>query len=252
MSLRVVLITGATSGIGQACARRFAKEKCHLILVGRRKDRLNQLQTALSGVKTHVLSLDVRDKELVFERFSTLPENFREVDVLINNAGLGLGLQSFDTLDIEDIDRMVDTNIKGLLYCTRAILPGMKSRNRGHIVNLGSIAGTYPYPGGNVYGATKAFVHQFSLNLKSDLLGTAVKVTCVEPGMTQTEFSYVRFKGDKNLADKVYAGMHPLTSEDVSEIIFYLTTLPEHVNLNTLELMPVQQGFSHFSTSRQT
>jgi 3-hydroxy acid dehydrogenase/malonic semialdehyde reductase len=173
------------------------------------------------------------------------------VDCLVNDAGLALGLAPAQAADLSDWERMIDTNCKGLVYVTRALLPGMVARRRGHVVNMGSVAATYPYPGGNVYGATKAFVHQFSLNLRSDLHGTGVRVTCIEPGMCGgTEFSEVRFGGDKTKAAGVYAGMQPLTPDDVAEAVAWATSLPAHFNVNTIELMPVAQSFAAFQVAR--
>ncbi len=171
--------------------------------------------------------------------------------MLVNNAGLALGLEPAQRCDMEDWQRMIDTNIKGLLYCTRALLPGMVSRNRGHIVNVGSVAGSYPYPGGNVYGATKAFVQQFSLNLRADLLGTRVRVTNVEPGLAESEFSLVRYKGDDDKAARTYEGTEPLRPDDIADIVYWAATRPGHVNLNRIEVMPVCQAFSPFAIHRE-
>jgi NADP-dependent 3-hydroxy acid dehydrogenase YdfG len=172
------------------------------------------------------------------------------VDLLVNNAGLALGLEPAHLTNIEDWERMIDTNIKGVVYCTRAILPFMVKRNKGHIINIGSVAGSWPYPGGNVYGSTKAFVAQFSRNLRNDLFGTKVRCTNIEPGMANTEFSTVRFKGDKNRADKVYENTKPLTSEDIAEAVYWCATLPEHVNINSIELMSVYQTWNAFRIYR--
>jgi 3-hydroxy acid dehydrogenase/malonic semialdehyde reductase len=181
-----------------------------------------------------------------------LPAEFAEIDVLVNNAGLALGLEPAQNADLDQWDQMVDTNCKGLTYCTRAILPGMVARRRGHVINLGSIAGTYPYPGGNVYGATKAFVHQFSLNLRSDLHGTGVRVTSVEPGLSGgTEFSVVRFDGDQSKAEQVYQGVEPLGPDDVAEAVHWTASLPAHVNINVVEMMPVAQSFGPLPVARE-
>ncbi len=247
----IILITGATSGFGEACTRRFAKEGWRLILAARRKDRLKALQEQLGGeASVHIMLLDVRDQEAVMAVLTQLPENFSEVDVLVNNAGLALGLEPAHESDVSDWNTMVDTNIKGLMYCTRALLPGMVERNRGHIVNIGSVAGDWPYPGGNVYGATKAFVKQFSQNLRADLFGTGVRVTNIEPGLAETEFSVVRFKGDSKKASKVYDGTRPLTGEDIAEMIYWVVSLPPHVNINRLEVMPVCQTWGAFAVHR--
>ncbi len=243
------LITGATAGFGEATARRFVKEGYRVILAGRRAERLAALRKEL-GDAAHSLVLDVRHEPAVASAMGSLPREFAAVDVLVNNAGLALGLEPAQAARLSDWETMVDTNIKGLMYCTRAILPGMVERDRGHVINLGSVAGTYPYPGGNVYGATKAFVHQFSLNLRADLIGTRVRVTSVEPGLAETEFSLVRFKGDADKAKQPYAGLQPLTGEDIADIIHYVATVPPHVNVNTIEVMATMQAFSPFAFSR--
>jgi NADP-dependent 3-hydroxy acid dehydrogenase YdfG len=251
MSSQIALITGATSGFGAACARRFAAEGWRLIVCGRRQERLDALRTELAAATVvHAFPLDVRDEAAVNAAVAALPAEFAEVDLLVNNAGLALGLEPAQRCAMQDWRDMVDTNIKGLLFCTRAILPGMVERNRGHIVNIGSVAGTYPYPGGNTYGATKAFVKQFSLNLRADLLGTKVRVTNIEPGMAETEFSLVRFKGDDGKADQVYQGVEPLSAEDVADTVYWAVTRPVHVNINSIELMPVCQAFAPFAISR--
>jgi 3-hydroxy acid dehydrogenase / malonic semialdehyde reductase len=245
-----VFVTGASSGFGAAVARRFATAGARIIAAARRADRLKDLAAEL-GPRLLPVTLDVRDRGAVAETIAGLPQEFAHVDVLVNNAGLALGLNPAQGADLDDWEQMIDTNCKGLVYCTREILPGMVARRRGHVINLGSVAGTYPYPGGNVYGGTKAFVHQFSLNLRSDLHGTGVRVTCVEPGMADTEFSTVRFSGDKAKADAVYAGMQPMTADDVAESIYWAATLPEHVNVNTIELMATAQSFAPFQVARE-
>ena len=247
----IILITGATSGFGEACARRFAKEGWQLILAARRIDRLKALQKKLGGKAfVHIVSLDVRNQEAVMTGLTQLPDKFSEIDVLVNNAGLALGLEPAQESDISDWNTMVDTNIKGLMYCTRATMPGMVERNRGHIVNIGSVAGNWPYPGGNVYGATKAFVKQFSQNLRADLFGTAIRVTNIEPGLAETEFSIVRFKGDAKKAAKVYDGTHPITPGDIAEMVYWVVSLPPHININRLEVMPVCQTWGPFAIYR--
>jgi NADP-dependent 3-hydroxy acid dehydrogenase YdfG len=246
-----IMITGATSGFGKACTLRFAKEGWRLILAARRDDRLNDLQEKL-GDKTpvHIIVLDVRDQKAVTGELARLPEKFSKIDVLVNNAGLALGLEPAHESELSDWNTMVDTNIKGLMYCTRAVLPEMVRRNQGHIVNIGSIAGDWPYPGGNVYGATKAFVKQFSRNLRADLFGTSVRVTNIEPGMAESEFSEVRFKQDIKKAAKVYEGTRPITPEDIAEMIYWVVSQPPHININRLEVMPTCQTWGPFAISR--
>jgi NADP-dependent 3-hydroxy acid dehydrogenase YdfG len=241
-----ILITGATSGFGAACARRFAAAGWQLILTGRRTDRLQQLHSELEGSVLQTLTFDVRDREAVERSLAGI-----KTDVLLNNAGLALGLEPAWAVDLEDWETMVDTNIKGVMYCSRAVLPGMVARDHGHLINIASTAGSWPYPGGNVYGATKAFVQQFSRNLRADLLGTRVRVTCLSPGMAETEFSSVRFKGDDARADQVYAGAEPLRAEDIAELVFFVTTLPGHVNVNALEVMSIDQSWGHLAVHRR-
>jgi 3-hydroxy acid dehydrogenase/malonic semialdehyde reductase len=247
--INTVFVTGASSGFGAAVARRFAADGARVVATARRVDRVEALASEF-GARILPLALDVRDRPAVAAAVAALPAEFAAVDVLVNNAGLALGLKPAQDADLDDWDQMIDTNCKGLVYCTRAILPGMVARRRGHVINLGSVAGTYPYPGGNVYGGTKAFVHEFSLNLRSDLHGTGVRVTCVEPGMADTEFSLVRFSGDKGKADNVYAGMQPLTADDIAESIHWAATMPQHVNVNTIELMATAQSFAPFQVAR--
>ncbi|MBI2380578.1 MAG: SDR family oxidoreductase [Gammaproteobacteria bacterium] len=247
-----ILITGASSGFGAATARRFARDRdTRLILAGRRRDRLEALAAELKDTPCHVLILDVRDREAVFAALNGLPAEFAAIDVLVNNAGLALGLEKAPEANLDDWEQMIDTNCKGLMYVTRAVLPGMVARGRGHIVNLGSVAGTYPYPGGNAYGATKAFVEQFSLNLKADLVGTPLRVTNIEPGLAETEFSVVRFKGDADKAKAVYAGIDPLTGDDIADIVYWVASRPAHVNINRVEVMPVCQGAGAFAVHRR-
>jgi 3-hydroxy acid dehydrogenase / malonic semialdehyde reductase len=248
----IALITGASSGFGAACARAFAKLGWKLVLTARRGQNLEQLKEELSPLTAvHTVTLDVRSRQDVSVAFSSLPAEFADIDLLVNNAGLALGLEPAQRASLDDWDTMVDTNIKGVMYCTRAILPGMVARNRGHIVNIGSVAGNWPYPGGNVYGGTKAFVHQFSRNLRADLLGTAVRVTNIEPGMAETEFSKVRFHGDEQKAHKVYSGTEPLSAEDIAEIVIWVSTLPARVNINSVEVMPVSQAWAPLSVHRE-
>jgi 3-hydroxy acid dehydrogenase/malonic semialdehyde reductase len=246
-----VFVTGASSGFGAAVARRFAGGGARVIAAARRADRLKDLAAEL-GPRLLPVTLDVRDRAAVADVVAGLPEEFARIDVLVNNAGLALGLGPAQDADLDEWDQMIDTNCKGLVYCTRAILPGMVARRRGHVINLGSVAGTYPYPGGNVYGGSKAFVRQFSLNLRSDVHGTGVRVTCVEPGMADTEFSTVRFSGDKAKADAVYTGMQPMTADDIAESIYWAATMPQHVNVNVIELMATAQSFAPFQVARDT
>lgn len=248
----IAFITGATSGFGAACARRFAADGWRLILCGRRQDRLDALRAELAAsVPVHAFPLDVRDETAVNAAVAALPAEFAAVDLLVNNAGLALGLEPAQRCAMDDWERMIDTNIKGLVYCTRAILPGMVERDRGHVINIGSVAGTYPYPGGNVYGATKAFVKQFSLNLRADLLGTRVRATNIEPGLAESEFSLVRFKGDPDQAARVYQNVQPLRPEDIADLVHWAATRPAHVNINRLEVMPVCQASAPFAISRK-
>jgi 3-hydroxy acid dehydrogenase/malonic semialdehyde reductase len=247
---KTVFVTGASAGFGASIARRFAADGDRVVVSARRSDRIDELAKEFGDTVLPV-TFDVRDRSAVAEAVAGLPAEFAEIDVLVNNAGLALGLGPAPEADLDQWDQMIDTNCKGLTYCTRAILPGMVARGRGHVINLGSIAGTYPYPGGNVYGATKAFVHQFSLNLRSDLHGTGVRVTSVEPGLSGgTEFSVVRFGGDQDKAGQVYRGVEPLGPDDVAEAVHWAATLPPHVNINVIEMMPVAQSFGPLPVAR--
>ena len=249
-----VLVTGATAGFGEATARRFLAHGHKVIAVGRRAERLDALKASLpvdQQKRLLTLVVDVCDSAKVDDLAKNLPVDFANVTVLVNNAGLALGLEPAHKAFLSDWDQMIDTNIKGLGHMSRAFLPGMVERKCGHVINLGSVAADYPYPGGNVYGGTKAFVKQFSLNLRADLIGTPVRVTCIEPGMCSgTEFSNVRFKGDDEKASKVYTGVKALSADDVAEAIYWSATLPSHMNINVLELMPVQQAFNTFNVHR--
>jgi len=246
----VAFVTGATSGIGQACAERLLRDGARVVAVGRRADRLAALAGRL-GPRLHPLPLDVTDRAAVEAALTSLPEPFGAPDVLVNSAGMALGLEPAQRASLDDWDRMIETNCRALVSLTRAILPGMAERGRGHVINIGSVAGSYPYPGGNVYGATKAFVRQFSLAIRSDLLGTPVRVTNVEPGMVETEFSVVRFQGDRAKAGTVYQGMQPLSGADVADVVAWCVSRPPHVNVNTIEVMPVQQAFGPFAVDRK-
>ena len=245
-----VLITGASSGIGEATARRFGEAGARVILWARREDRLKKLAHEF-GDRAHYQVVDVTDKAQVQAAVAQLPAAFAEVTVLVNSAGAALGREKAQDASIEDWEGMVDLNVKGVLFVTHALLPGMIERNRGHILNVGSVAGKYPYAGGSVYGATKAFLEQFSLNLRSDILGKQVRVTNIEPGAVHTEFSIVRFKGDLAASDAVYQGITPLTGADIAETIFWSTSLPTHVNINRIEVMPTNQAFAGFSFDRK-
>jgi 3-hydroxy acid dehydrogenase/malonic semialdehyde reductase len=241
-----VFVTGASAGFGAEIARRFIATGARVVLAARREDRLEALVAEL-GPNAQAVVLDVRDRAAV----EAVIARFDDIDVLVNNAGLARGLNPAPTAVLDDWEQMVDTNCKGLMQVTRAVLPGMVARKKGHVINLGSVAGTYPYPGGNVYGATKAFVHQFSLNLRSDLHGTGVRVTCIEPGLVGgTEFSLVRFDGQADKAAAVYANTQPLTAGDVAEAVLWATAQPPHVNINVIELMPVVQSFAPFQIQR--
>lgn len=242
---RTVLITGASAGIGAACARAFAGAGARLILAARRSERLEELAAELKaahGTETHLLELDVRDVGVVSHVLTDLPAGWAEVDVLVNNAGMGRGMEKLHEGSTAEWDEMVDTNVKGLLYVTRAIVPGMVKRGRGHVINLGSMAGHEVYPGGAVYCATKFAVDAITRGLRLDLLGTGVRVSTVDPGMVQTEFSVIRFRGDQERAEKVYAGMTPLTPEDVADAVLYCATRPLHVGITEIQMMPTDQA----------
>ena len=241
-------ITGATSGFGDAIARRLSLDGYKIIALGRRKERLEKLADELGN--THIIAADIRDKKAVFDAVKNLPENFKDIEVLVNNAGLALGQEKTIDASIEDFETMVDTNIKGLLYSTKAVLPIMTQRKSGYIFNLGSVAGHWPYPGGNVYGGTKAFVKQFSYNLRNDLLGTGIRVTEIAPGLCKTEFSEVRFKGDKAKADSIYANTQFITADDIATMVLNCLNLPKSVNVNLLEVMATTQTWAGFHFER--
>jgi len=239
-----VFVTGASAGFGQATVRKFAKDGAKIIGTGRRASRLAELAKEI-GPNFLPVTFDVGSRQQTEQAIAGLPAEFAAVDVLVNNAGGALGLDPAQTANLDD------SNIRGVMYCTRLLLPGMLERRRGHIINLGSVAGEFPYPGGNVYGAAKAFVHQFSQNLRADLVGSPIRVTNIEPGLCGgTEFSEVRFKGDKAKAAAVYEGTQPLTAEDIAESIHWVATLPPHVNVNVMQLMPVCQAFGPFAVKR--
>jgi NADP-dependent 3-hydroxy acid dehydrogenase YdfG len=243
----IILITGASAGIGEACAFAFAREGARLLLAARRKDRLEAMRAELTeagAAEVHTLGLDVRDRSAVERELGNLPAEWRAVDVLVNNAGLSRGLDKLYAGNVEDWEEMIDTNVKGLLYVTRAVVPGMVERGRGHVINLGSTAGEMTYPNGAVYCATKAAERAINDGLRQDVLGTPVRVTSVDPGMVETEFSRVRFHGDEGRAAKVYQGLTPLTPEDVADAIVWAATRPAHVNIARVLLTPVDQANS--------
>ena len=242
---QIVFITGATSGIGLACAKKFAANGDDLILTGRRMQRLKEISASLQkkhNVNVKTIQMDVRDKEAVFSVVAALPSPWNKIDILINNAGLAVGLGTVQQGDTDDWERMIDTNVKGLLYVSRVILPGMVERKKGHVINIGSIAGKEVYPNGNVYCSTKFAVDALTKAIRIDTVQAGIKVTQIAPGAVETEFSVVRFKGDKAKADSVYNGFEPLHPEDIAESVFYVTTLPPHVNINDLLIMPTAQA----------
>ena len=248
---RIALVTGATSGFGEAMARRLLAAGARVIATGRREARLAALASELGTDRLLTRTLDVREQVSIDALLADLPGPFQAIDILYNNAGLALGLSKAHEASLDDWQTMIDTNVTGLVRITRAVLPGMVARNRGDVINLSSVAASYPYPGGNVYGATKSFVRQFSLNLRADLLGTKIRVSSIEPGMADTEFSVVRFKGDQSSANKVYQGVDAMSADDVALVCEGVLRLPAHINVNTLELMPVQQAFGPFAVSRE-
>ncbi|MGV2052259.1 SDR family oxidoreductase [Agrobacterium sp. 22-209-1] len=245
-----ILITGATSGFGQATARRFVKEGWKVIGTGRRAERLEALSAEL-GSAFHGLAFDITDEGATGKALSGLPEGFRDIDVLVNNAGLALGTAPAPQVPLKDWQTMVDTNITGLLNVTHHLLPTLIGR-KGIVVNLSSVAAHYPYTGGNVYGGTKAFLRQFSLGLRSDLHGKGVRVTSIEPGMCETEFTLVRTGGNQEASDNLYKGVNPITADDIANTIHWVASQPKHININSLELMPVNQSFAGFQVYRES
>jgi len=242
---KIVLITGASSGIGAACAKLFAQGKAKLILNARRQETLEKLAAQLEqdyGTQCHLLPFDVRDRATIECSISSLPAAWSNIDILINNAGLSRGLDRLQEGKIQDWEEMIDTNVKGLLYMTRYVTPGMVERGRGHVINIGSIAGHQTYPKGNVYCATKAAVRALSEGLKQDLLGTPVRVSCVDPGLVETEFSLVRFRGEAEKAAKTYEGLTPLSPEDIADVIYFCATRPPHVNVSEMLVIPTDQS----------
>ncbi|MCM1982778.1 SDR family oxidoreductase [Lyngbya confervoides] len=241
----IILISGASSGIGAACAQVFAEAGARLILAARRRDRLESLAAQLQdshSTRCHLIPLDVRDRAQVAQALSQLPADWQAIDVLVNNAGLSRGLDKLHEGNLQDWEEMIDTNIKGLLYLTRALVPGMVERQRGHVINIGSIAGHQTYPRGNVYCATKAAVRAISEGLKQDLLGTPIRVSTVDPGLVETEFSEVRFHGDRDRAQRVYSDTVPLQGRDVAEVVLFCATRPAHVNLSEMLVLPTAQA----------
>jgi serine 3-dehydrogenase len=246
---KTAMITGATSGFGAAAARRFTRAGWRVVATGRRADRLESLVDELGKDKVHAAAFDMRKADAIEAAVKGLPAAFAEVDLLINNAGLALGTAPAQGASLDQWNQMIETNITGLATMTYKLLPKLIER-KGAIINISSVAASYPYPGGNVYGGTKAFVSQFSLGLRSDLHGTGVRVTSVEPGMAETEFTLVRTSGNQEVSDKLYKGANPMTGDDVAETLFWIATLPPHMNINRIELMPVNQSFSPFQVFR--
>ncbi len=252
---KITLITGASAGIGRACAHTFAREGSPLILAARRGDKLQDLAEEIQtkyGTKVHLLTLDVREREAVNTAIADLPPDWQNIDILVNNAGLSRGMDKVQDGDAKDWEEMIDTNIKGLLWVSRAVLPGMITRKQGHIINLGSIAGRQVYPGGNVYCATKYAVRALNQGLRIDLLGTGVRCSSVDPGMVETEFSEVRFHGDAQRAAAVYKNFPPLQADDIAETILFCATRPPHVNIQDVLVMPTDQAAVYASFSRST
>jgi len=249
---KVAFITGATSGFGAAAAHVFARAGWGVVLSGRRMARLEALKAELEAhVPVHIIELDVRDNAAVKAAVANLPDAFRDITALINNAGLALAPQPAQAVELQDWQTMIDTNVTGLVNVTHALLPTLIAHGAGaSIINIGSIAGQWPYPGSHVYGATKAFVKQFSYNLRCDLLGTGVRVTDLAPGIAETEFTLVRTKGDHAASDKLYSGTTPLTAQDIAEQMFSIATLPDHMNINRIEVMPVRQAWQPFAIDR--
>ena len=247
--MKTILITGATSGFGRAAAERFHGAGWRVIATGRRAERLDALADTLGHERIHTAAFDMRDEAAIRDAIDSLPDDFRDIDVLANNAGLALGTAPAQRADLAQWKQMIDTNVTALATLTHLLLPTLIAR-RGAILNISSIAATYPYTGGNVYGGTKAFVSQFSLGLRSDLHGTGVRVTSIEPGMAETEFTLVRTRGDQTASDTLYKGAEPITPEDIAETMFWIANLPPHLNVNRIEVMPVRQSFAGFQVAR--
>lgn len=251
---KTAFITGATSGFGEEISIAYARKGYNIIALGRRKNRLDNLENTIKSISSNVrvskLCIDIREKKQIFDMISNIDDEFKNIEILVNNAGLALGQDKIQQANLDDFEVMIDTNIKGLLYVTKAILPIMIKNSKGYIFNIGSVAGAWPYPGGNVYGATKAFVKQFGFNLRNDLQGTNIRVTEIAPGIAKTEFSLVRFKGDVNKADNVYKNTKFLTPKDIATIIVNCSELPEHVNINSIEVMATTQTWAGFAFER--
>ncbi|HJP97775.1 MAG TPA: SDR family NAD(P)-dependent oxidoreductase [Rhodanobacteraceae bacterium] len=250
MQGKTILVTGASAGFGAAIAAKFAGSDWRVIACARRADRLADLTNRFGPDRVHACAFDIRDEPAMRQALDTLPESFQGVDVLVNNAGLALGTSPAQTSDLAQWRQMIDTNVTALVTLTRLLLPSLIER-RGAIVNISSISGTYPYKGGNVYGATKAFVTHFSLGLRTDLHGSGVRVTNIEPGMAETEFTLVRTGGDRAASDKLYKGAHPIKAEDIAETVWWVANLPPHLNVNRLELMPTSQSAAGLQVTRQ-
>jgi serine 3-dehydrogenase len=249
--MKTILITGATSGFGRAAVERFHGAGWRIIATGRRAERLDALADALGRERIHTAAFDIRDETAMRAALDALPADFRDIDVLANNAGLALGTAPSQRADLAQWKQMIDTNVTALATLTHALLPTLIAR-RGAILNISSVAATYPYTGGNVYGGTKAFVSQFSLGLRSDLHGTGVRVTSIEPGMAETEFTLVRTSGDQGASDTLYKGADPIRPEDIAETMFWIANLPPHLNVNRIEVMPVRQSFAGFQVARES
>lgn len=245
MSNEVVFISGASSGFGLECARVLALEGYKIIALARRKDRLEDLKAEFKD-QIYTISCDIRNKYEIFKSISEIPDDFKNIEILINSAGLALGQDGFNNTDVEDLEVVIDTNIKGLIYLTKAVLPTMIKRNSGYIINFGSVAGVWPYEGSHVYGASKAFVKQFSYNLRNDLKGSNIRVSEIAPGIAKTEFSLVRFKGDKKKSDAVYEGVDYIKASDIAQIVLDCIKLPKRVNINSIEVMATTQTWAGF------
>ncbi|GAA4786788.1 SDR family NAD(P)-dependent oxidoreductase [Lysobacter hankyongensis] len=248
--MKTILITGGTSGFGRAAVKRFHGAGWRVIATGRRAERLDALADALGRERLHTAAFDIRDEAEMRAAIDALPQAFRDIDVLVNNAGLALGTAPAQRADLAQWKQMIDTNVTALATMTHLLLPTLIAR-RGAILNIGSVAGSYPYTGGNVYGGTKAFVSQFSLGLRSDLHGTGVRVTSIEPGMAETEFTLVRTSGDQTASDTLYKGAEPISADDLADTLFWIATLPPHLNVNRIEVMPVRQSFAGFQVARE-